>query len=134
MLGRPDGIFEEQLESGVDVTFLYEPETTDERIGIHRRVLVSVIRGTIEKTVIGKTVPSPTRREFLEIDGRLALLLTGAPHMMVLVRAPDGVVAQTYTRLAGTTLLWQRDETLIRVEGELPRARLIAIARSVAGA
>ena len=54
--------------------------------------------------------------------------------MMVLFRAPDGVFDQTYTRLAGTTLLWQRGETLIRVEGELPRARLIAIARSVAGA
>jgi hypothetical protein len=44
------------------------------------------------------------------------------------------VFDQTYTRLAGTTLLWQRDVTLVRVEGEIPRARLIAIARSVAGA
>ena len=52
--------------------------------------------------------------------------------MMVLFRAPDGSFDQTYTRLAGTTLLWQRDAVLIRVEGELPRARLIAIARSVA--
>jgi hypothetical protein len=134
VLGRPDGIFEERLDSGVDITFLYEPSTTAEHIGVRRRVLVSVVRGTIEKTVIGKTVPSPTKRTFLEIDGRPALLLTGAPHMMVLVRAPDGVVDQTYTRLAGTTLLWQRKDTLVRVEGELPRARLIAIARSVAGA
>ena len=134
VLGRPDGIFEERLESGVDITFLYEPSTTAERIGVRRRVLVSVVRGTIEKTIIGKTVPSATRRTFVEIDGRPALLLTGAPHMMVLFRAPDGVFDQTYTRLAGTTLLWQRDDTLIRVEGEIPRARLIAIARSVAGA
>ena len=28
VLGAPDGIFEERLESGVDVTFLYEPRTT----------------------------------------------------------------------------------------------------------
>ena len=65
------------------------------------------------------------------IDGEYALLLTGAPHMMVLFRAPGGGVDQTYTRLAGTTLLWQREAVLIRVEGELPRARLIAIARSL---
>jgi hypothetical protein len=131
-LGAPDGIFEERLESGVDITFLYEPRTTDERIGVRRRVLVSVVRGTIEKTVIGKTIASATKATPLLIDGESALLLTGAPHMMVLFRAPGGSFDQTYTRLAGTTLLWQRKEVLIRVEGELPRARLIAIARSVA--
>jgi hypothetical protein len=134
VLGAPDGIFEEQLESGFDITFLYEPRTTAERIGVRRRVLVSVVRGKIEKTVIGKTVPSTTTRAGFDLDGTPALLLTGAPHMMVLFRAPDGVSDQTYTRLAGTTLLWQREATLIRIEGELPRARLVAIARSVAGA
>ena len=131
-LGKPDGIFEDLLESGVDITFLYEPRTTDERIGVRRRVLVSVVRGTIDKTVIGKTVDATTKKTPLVIDGEFALLLTGAPHMMVLFRSPDGGYDQTYARLAGTTLLWQRENVLVRVEGELPRARLIAIARSVA--
>jgi hypothetical protein len=134
VLGTPDGIFEERLESGVDITFLYEPRTVAKRIGVRRRVLVSIVRGTIDKTIIGKTVASTTRKTFLEIDGDTALLLTGAPHMLVLFRAPDGVLDQISTRLAGTTLLWQREEVLVRVEGELPRARLVAIARSVAGA
>jgi hypothetical protein len=35
------------------------------------------------------------------------------------------------TRFAGTTLIWQRDDVLVRVEADLPRARLIAIARSL---
>ena len=56
VLGAPDGIFEERLESGVDITFLYEPRTMAERIGVRRRVLVSVVRGTIDKTIIGKTI------------------------------------------------------------------------------
>ncbi len=116
----------------MDVTFLYEPRTTDERIGVRRRVLVSVVRGTIDKTIIGKTVDATTKKTPLEIDGESALLLTGAPHMLVLFRSPDGGYDQTYTRLAGTTLLWQREDVLVRVEGELSRARLIAIARSVA--
>ena len=132
VLGRPDGIFEEHLESGVDVTFLYEPRTTDERIGVRRRVLVSVVRGTIDKTIIGKTVDATTKKTPLVIDGEFALLLSGAPHMMVLFRSPDGGYDQTYARLAGTTLLWQREAVLVRVEGELSRARLIQIARSVA--
>ena len=38
---------------------------------------------------------------------------------------------ETYTRLVGTTLLWQRGPLLIRIEGSLPRARLVAIARSI---
>ena len=45
----------------MDITFLYEPRTIAERIGVRRRVLVSVVRGTIEKTIIGKTVPSATQ-------------------------------------------------------------------------
>ena len=115
----------------MDVTFLYEPRTVAARIGVRRRVLVSVVRGTIEKTVLGKTVAPGDAGARSSIDGGPALLLTGAPHMMVLFRARRRVDA-TYTRLAGTTLLWQRGDPLVRVEGDLPRARLVAIARSVA--
>jgi hypothetical protein len=40
-------------------------------------------------------------------------------------------VDSTSTRLAGRTLLWQRRALLIRIEGDLPAARLLAIARSI---
>jgi hypothetical protein len=130
-LGAPDGIFEDRLQSGVDVTFLYQPRTVEERIGLRERVLVSIVRGKIEKTVLGKTMTAATKATPLEIDGGVALLLTGHPHLLVMFRA-EGGVDTVYTRLAGTTLLWQRDAFLIRVEGNLPRARLIAIARSLA--
>ena len=40
---------------------------------------------------------------------------------MVLFRAGSGF-DQTFTRLSGTTLLWQRRVLLIRVEGNLSRA------------
>ena len=33
-LGAPDGIFEDRLQSGVDVTFLYQPRTVEERTAI----------------------------------------------------------------------------------------------------
>ena len=132
-LGAPDGIFEERLESGVDVTFLYEPRTTDERIGVRRRVLVSVVRGTIEKTIIGKTVgrhdeedPARHRRRVRAAADRRARTCWCSSARRT------GAIDQTYARLAGTTLLWQREAVLVRVEGELSRARLIAIARSVA--
>ena len=108
-LGAPDGIFEERLQSGVDVTFLYEPRTVAERIGVRRRVLVSSCAGRSSRRSSARRSPPRRRRVPLEIDGGPALLLTGHPHIVVLFRAPGGGVDQTYTRLAGTTLLWQRE-------------------------
>ena len=131
-LGAADGIFEERLESGVDVTFLYEARTVERRLGVRKRVIVSILRGKIEKTILGKTVPPATKTIPLEIEGGAALLLTGYPHLLVMFRAPGGGVDQTYTRLVGTTLVWQRGALLVRIEGSLPRARLVAIARSIA--
>jgi hypothetical protein len=130
VLGAPDGIFEEQLDSGVDVSFLYEPRTVAERIGVRKRVLVSLVRGRIDKTVLGKTIASATKATPFQIDGEPALLLSGHPHLLVIFRAGGGL-DQTYSRLVGATLLWQRGDLLVRVEGDLPQARLIAIARSL---
>jgi hypothetical protein len=50
-------------------------------------------------------------------------------HLVFFVRA--GTFDETHGRLAGTTLLWQRRGLLIRIEGELSGARLLAIARSL---
>jgi hypothetical protein len=130
-LGPPDGLFEERLQSGVDITFLYEPRTVATRLGVRKRVIVSVLRGTTEKTILGKTIAAATKTIPLEIEGGAALLLTGHPHLLVMFRPPGGGVDQTYTRLVGTTLLWQRGPLLIRIEGSLPQARLVAIARSI---
>lgn len=130
ILGAPDGIFEQRLAGGVDVTWSYAASTIAGRLGAHRRVLVSVVRGTIFKTILGKTVPSATHTSRFEIGGQPALLLTGHPHLLVQLYGPRGL-EQTYTRFAGTTLLWQRPELLIRIEANLPRAVLVRIARSI---
>lgn len=129
-LGKPDGTFEDVLQSGVDITFLYQPGTVEERIGTRKRVIVSVLRGEIEKTILGKTIAGATKATALYIDGSPALLLSGHPHLMVVFRVKDGL-DQTYTRLVGRTLVWQRGDLLVRVEGDLSRAQLIAIARSL---
>jgi hypothetical protein len=91
---------------------------------------VSAVRGTLDDNVLGKTLARATRVKRLRIDGRPALLVTGAPHILVLFRRGDALDA-TYTRLAGSTLLWQRGNLLVRVEGDLPEDRLVAIARSL---
>jgi hypothetical protein len=130
VLGAPDGIFEERSHPGVNVTWSYDASTVAERLGPRKRVLVSIVRGTIDKTILGKTVASATKAIPLRIDGEPALILTGHPHLLVVLRSAGGV-EQTYTRFAGTTLLWQRRDLLLRIEANLPQATLIRIARSI---
>ena len=133
MLGAPDGIFEELLESGVDITFLYEPRTVAERIGVRRRVLVSVVRGTIDEDGHRQDDRRRRRRRRRSsIDGESALLLTGAPHMMVLFRRRTAASTRSTRGSPARRSCGSASALLIRVEGELSRARLIAIARSVA--
>jgi hypothetical protein len=98
---------------------------------VRRRVLVSVLRGTLAEQFLGKTIAQANAVEHLSIEGTPALIISGPPHLMMVFRS-NGAIDQTYTRLAGTTLLWQRGPLLVRVEGSLSRARLVAIARSLA--
>jgi hypothetical protein len=130
ILGAPDGIFAEPLATGVDVTWSYDASTIADRLGRRKRVLVSIVRGTIAKTILGKTVASATKTIPLRIDGEPALILTGHPHLLVVFQSAGGL-EQTYTRFAGTTLLWQRRDLLLRIEANLPRALLVRIARSI---
>lgn len=130
VLGTPTAIYQELLEAGVAVTFLYEPRTVSARIGVRKRVLVTMLRGTFDEQLLGKTLGFASSVEELEIDGGRALLLTGPAHLVLFYRRGAGI-GRTTTRLAGTTLLWQRRAMIVRIEGDLPRARLIAIARSL---
>ena len=129
-LGRPDAIYSDQLKTGAEVTFLYEPGTVAARIGVRKRVLVSVLRGAFNPDFLGKMVTRETKVTRLKIGSDDALLISGGPsHFVFFVRA--GTFDETHGRLAGTTLLWQRRALLIRIEGELSGARLLAIARSL---
>ena len=102
----------------------------ERRIGVRKRVLVSVLRGAFNPDFLGKMVTRETKVTRLKIGSDDALLISGGPlHFVFFVRA--GKFDETHGRLAGTTLLWQRRALLIRIEGELSGARLLAIARSL---
>jgi hypothetical protein len=129
-LGAPDGIFRQDLRPGTDVSLLYEPATVAARQGVRERVLVSLLRGRLQDPLLQKTLSLATHVTRLRIDGGRALLITGPPHLF-LVFAHEGTVEQAPIRLAGSTLLWQRGPLILRVEGNLPGPRLVAIARSI---
>jgi hypothetical protein len=129
-LGRPDAIYSDQLKTGAEVSLLYEPRTVAARIGVRTRVLVSVLRGEFNEDFLGKMVSRDNRVTRLKIGSDDALLISGGPLHLVFFRRA-GTFDETRGRLAGTTLLWQRRALLIRIEGQLSGARLLAIARSL---
>jgi hypothetical protein len=58
--------------------------------------------------------------------------ITGKPHGFAWM-APDGSVGFEDRRLAGATVLIERDDgVLLRFEGEIPGARATALARELA--
>ena len=79
---------------------------------------------------VEKSIGARARLERLRVDGDPAYFISGAPHGVAYQDA-TGVVHMEEQRLAGNTLLVERDDLLIRVEGDLPRDRAITIARSI---
>lgn len=80
---------------------------------------------------IQKSIGQGVRLEGFRIDGAPAYFISGAPHGVAIDRG-NGDVRYDPQRLAGNTLLVERrDGVLIRIEGELTRARATAIARSI---
>jgi hypothetical protein len=78
---------------------------------------------------IEKTLGTGARLERLQVDGAPAYWITGAHGFAY--ESDDGGRFEDQ-RLAGNTLLVERaDGLLIRVEGDLPRDRAVAIAQSV---
>lgn len=115
-LGAPDAIFRD----GDFVTRVY---------GDPPEILVSQAPATVAP-YIQKSVGQGARLERLRIDGAPAYFISGAPHG-VAIEPEGGDVRFDEQRLAGNTLLVEREGQLIRIEGELERARAVAIARSI---
>jgi hypothetical protein len=129
-LGKPDGIYADPLFLGVDISLLYEPRTVAARLGARKRVVVSMLRGTFKAQYLYKMLGGSSRVTKLRVGAQPAVLVTGQPHLVFLFL--DGnETDQTHFRLAGNVLLWQRKALIVRIEGDLPAAELVRIARSI---
>ena len=71
-----------------------------------------------------------TSVEFVTVDGEPGYWLTGEPHVFAFVDAAGAFRPET-VRLAGNTLVWERDELTLRLEANVPKQRALRIARSV---
>lgn len=70
-----------------------------------------------------KTAPE---LDWVDVGGRSALWFE-RPHELVLLE-PDGTPSPGTTRIAGHTLVWATDDSVLRLEGALTRAEAVALA------
>jgi hypothetical protein len=121
--GQPDGVFfDAAAPAGGQVAFVWT------RPG--RRPLLLTQIAALPEPVVGKAAGAGTRVEELEIDGEPAFWLSGAPHEFAFI-TPHHEFRTERLRLAGNTLIWNRDGVLLRLEGADFKARALQIAHSV---
>ncbi len=94
------------------------------------RLVLSQARGAIYDGFIKKTGGSGTTIRRVTIDGEPGLFVDGADHF-VMFRDENGFISDERTYLAGTVLLWNRGDLLLRLEGDLDLSEAHALARSV---
>jgi hypothetical protein len=129
-LGPPDAAYVSEERYGTRLTLVYEPgpgvpESPYTGVGI----LVSEFVGNGAVNFVEKMADMGTEIEVTQVGPYPALWLEGGPHT-VLFDGESRVFEDT-GRLAGNTLLVERNDILVRIEGEISRERAIEIAESL---
>jgi hypothetical protein len=92
-------------------------------------LLVTEFRGQPTPDFIKKVARAGLVEE-VTVDGQPGYWFSGEPHFFTYLDA-TGQVQDEQTRLAGNTLIWQRDDLTLRIEGEITRQEALALARSM---
>lgn len=119
-LGEPDAIF--VRPDGLASVVYGDPGQP--------RLVLSQARGAIYDGFVKKTGGRGTTIVGVTVDGEPGLFVDGDAHF-VMFRDANGRIADEQTYLAGTVLLWNRGELLLRLEGDLTRDEALELARSV---
>ena len=93
-------------------------------------ILFTQFRGETDDRVIREDAPVPIRVQPLAVSGVPGYWLEGEPRRFRYVDATGKRRAET-SRLAGGTLVWERGELLLALEGEVTKERAVEIARTV---
>lgn len=130
-LGAPDAAYMSREVYGSRLNLVYEPgdgipKSLFDGVGI----LVSEFVGEADRGWVEKLVDGGVTVQRLRVGPYPALWFEGGPHA-VLFLGEGGSTFEDRGRLAGNTLLVQRNDVLVRIEGELSRERAIEIAESL---
>ncbi len=127
-LGSPDEIYVDRAEiawlvysPGDDL-----PRTDETGIG----ALIGQFEATIDDAILAKQAFGGVQVEAVKVAGVDGFWLSEGPHQLYYLDE-NGRPRQDLTRLAGNTLLWERDGIVYRVESSLNLARALEIADSM---
>jgi hypothetical protein len=130
-LGRPDAVYvNEAVPSGGRVDLVYRarpglPPSPFTDVGL----LVTEFQGQPTPEFL-KKVTAMGVVEQVTVGGEPGYWFSGEPHFFT-YRDAAGTLREEQTRLAGNTLIWQRGDLTLRLEGELPKEEAIRIAESM---
>jgi hypothetical protein len=128
---RPDAVFvDEAVPTGGRVDLVYRarpglPASPFTDVGL----LVTEFRGQPTPEFL-KKVTRLGMVEEVTVGGEPGYWFSGEPHFFTYQDAA-GHLREEQTRLAGNTLIWQRGDLTLRLEGEIPRDEAIRIAESI---
>jgi hypothetical protein len=94
------------------------------------RLVLSQARGAIYDGFIRKTGGRGTTILNVTVDGEPGLFVDGDEHFVMFLDE-NGSISDELTYLAGTVLLWNRGDLLLRLEGDLTRDEALELAESV---
>lgn len=129
-LGAPSAAYFRRFPPGGQVAFFYDLPAGGGGPEAPGQLLFSVFRGGEITRYIEKSLGPGTRAEEVTVHGRAAIWLSGRPHSFV-YRDAAGQLKNETLRLAGNTLLWERNGLTLRLEGAPTREEALRIAASV---
>jgi hypothetical protein len=130
-LERPDAVFvSEAVPAGgrVDLVWGVRPGLPASPF-TDAGLLITQFQGQPTPEFIKKTAVAG-QVEFVEVGGEPAYWFSGEPHFFT-YRDSAGNLQEERTRLAGNTLIWQRGDLTLRLEGQLSKEEALRIAESM---
>jgi hypothetical protein len=125
VLGEPDEVrVQDRRVSLVYRPTAEHPATRAEGIGL----LVTEQRG--HGVIAEKAVGPGTEVRRVDVDGARGAWIDGEPHAIIF-QGPRGAFREDTPRLAGDTLVWERDGMVLRIEGAKGLEDALSIARSM---
>lgn len=123
---RPDAVYVARTDGSVRMTLVYGSVA-------HPRLLLSEFRGVGVTKFVQKLYGSGTNVENVQVGRDPGLWLSGAPHAVYYATPGNfDLVFINPPLLAGNTLVWERpDDLVVRLEGNLSKAKALELARSL---
>jgi undecaprenyl diphosphate synthase len=130
-LGRPDEVYRSEAAPGGQVALVWRarpglPRAAETGLG----ALLTEVRGSGTRDFVRKLLGPGSRAEPVSVAGHPGLWLTGAPHGLGYLDA-RGIIRAETLRLAGDTLIWERNGLVLRLESALSKRDAIALGASL---